>query len=138
MDKYRQPVYSKREQAFAVSTTIGLIFGELCIIALRHPIVDFSQFIVKYDHLSAFMFYVTWYCAACLVGVIINGAATLFFMSLFSKHDDLFDPSDYHETLPDWTINLLKKMKIYNCYIKCIPILIFIDPLLTAIIFFDK
>ncbi|MBU2840557.1 hypothetical protein HF670_13615 [Acidithiobacillus thiooxidans] len=129
--------YSKKEEALAFSTTIGLIFGELCILALRHPIVNFSQFIVKYDHLSAFMFYATWYCTACLVNVVVNGAATLFFMGLFKKCDNgLFDPGDdYDETLPDWTANLLKKMKIYRCYIECIKIMIFIGPLLTAICF---
>ncbi|MBU2792618.1 hypothetical protein HAQ01_04155 [Acidithiobacillus thiooxidans] len=129
------PRIIQKKEAFAVSTTIGLIFGELCIIGLRHQIADFSHFLVKYDHLSAFMFYVNWYGAACLVGVIINGAATLFFMNLFRKHDNLFDPNGYYDALPGWMRRFLIKMKIYTCYIQCIPILILVAPLLTAICF---
>lgn len=139
MNQKKQIVYSKKEEALAVSTTVGLVFAELIILALRHPLVNFSHFIVQYDRMSAFMFYVNWYCAACLASIVVNGAAILFFMSLLNENDNLFDPKGkYYETLPDWIRDLLKKMKIYDCYIKCIKILILINPLLTAIIFFNK
>ncbi|MDD2750838.1 MAG: hypothetical protein PHX24_12235 [Acidithiobacillus sp.] len=64
MNKNSYPVYSKQEQTLAFSVSMGLTFGELCILALRHPMMDFSQFLLRRNHLSPFMIYFLWFGAA--------------------------------------------------------------------------